>query len=242
MSQKDVIMRKMSLSTNSYAVVNRATSFSWLRKISKKVCRENSGDKNGYSSNMKPKSLVEKQSSMERVIENSNCCGKTFHHSLSKTCENTQSNNCNTACNINIRDFKENSMSDSEDIVCCCTQIKKKLREERNKDAQNLKSNIPEDPDDTPLHLQGDFLEAMLFPHLDPDKKTSVYGMNQRRGFGMTLLQRGQTTSADLIKELFCPAHTLVNQKLFGGKKGVDIERERSRNSGYVIHPCSKLR
>ena len=226
----------MSLSTNSYTVANRATSFSWLRKISKKVCRENSDDKNDYSSNMKPKSLVEKQNSMEKVIENSNCCGKMFHHSLTKTCENIQNNKCNTETS------KENSMSDSENIECCCTQIKKKLRKKRKKDAQNLKSNIPEDPDDTPLHLQGDFLEAMLFPHLDPDKKTSIYGMNQRRGFGMRLLQRGQTTSADLIKELFCPAHTLVNQKLFGGKTGVDIERERSRNSGYVIHPCSNLR
>lgn len=229
----------MSLSTNSYAVANRATSFSWLRKISKKVCRETSDDKNGYSSNMMPKSLVEKQNSVEKIIENNSCYRKMFHHSLSKTCENIQNNDSNTACNIKISDSKEISMSDSENIECCCTQIKKKLRE---KNVQNFKSNIPEDPDDTPLHLQGDFLEAMLFPHLDPDKKTSIYGMNQRRGFGMRLLQKGQTTSADLIKELFCPAHTLVNQKLFGGKTGVDIERERSRNSGYVIHPCSKLR
>ena len=229
----------MSLSTNSYAVANRATSFSWLRKISKKVCRETSDDKNGYSSNMMPKSLVEKQNSVEKIIANNSCYRKMFHHSLSKTCENIQNNDSNTACNIKISDSKEISMSDSENIECCCTQIKKKLR---RKNAQNFKSNIPEDPDDTPLHLQGDFLEAMLFPHLDPDKKTSIYGMNQRRGFGMRLLQKGQTTSADLIKELFCPAHTLVNQKLFGGKTGVDIERERSRNSGYVIHPCSKLR
>ena len=229
----------MSLSTNSYAVANRATSFSWLRKISKKVCRETSDDKNGYSSNMMPKSLVEKQNSVEKIIENNSCYRKMFHHSLSKTCENIQNNDSNTACNIKISDSKEISISDSENIECCCTQIKKKLR---RKNAQNFKSNIPEDPDDTPLHLQGDFLEAMLFPHLDPDKKTSIYGMNQRRGFGMRLLQKGQTTSADLIKELFCPAHTLVNQKLFGGKTGVDIERERSRNSGYVIHPCSKLR
>ena len=229
----------MSLSTNSYAVANRATSFSWLRKISKKVCRETSDDKNGYSSNMMPKSLVEKQNSVEKIIENNSCYRKMFHHSLSKTCENIQNNDSNTACNIKISDSKEISMSDSENIECCCTQIKKKLRE---KNVQNFKSNIPEDPDDTPLHLQGDFLEAMLFPHLDPDKKTSIYGMNQRRGFGMRLLQKGQTTSADLIKELFCPAHTLVNQKLFGGQTGVDIERERSRNSGYVIHPCSKLR
>lgn len=229
----------MSLSTNSYAVANRATSFSWLRKISKKVCRETSDDKNGYSSNMMPKSLVEKQNSVEKIIKNNSCYRKMFHHSLSKTCENIQNNDSNTACNIKISDSKEISISDSENIECCCTQIKKKLR---RKNAQNFKSNIPEDPDDTPLHLQGDFLEAMLFPHLDPDKKTSIYGMNQRRGFGMRLLQKGQTTSADLIKELFCPAHTLVNQKLFGGKTGVDIERERSRNSGYVIHPCSKLR
>ena len=229
----------MSSSTNSYAVANRATSFSWLRKISKKVCRETSDDKNGYSSNMMPKSLVEKQNSVEKIIKNNSCYRKMFHHSLSKTCENIQNNDSNTACNIKISDSKEISMSDSENIECCCTQIKKKLR---RKNAQNFKSNIPEDPDDTPLHLQGDFLEAMLFPHLDPDKKTSIYGMNQRRGFGMRLLQKGQTTSADLIKELFCPAHTLVNQKLFGGKTGVDIERERSRNSGYVIHPCSKLR
>lgn len=229
----------MSLSTNSYAVANRATSFSWLRKISKKVCRETSDDKNGYSSNMMPKSLVEKQNSVEKIIKNNSCYRKMFHHSLSKTCENIQNNDSNTACNIKISDSIEISMSDSENIECCCTQIKKKLR---RKNAQNFKSNIPEDPDDTPLHLQGDFLEAMLFPHLDPDKKTSIYGMNQRRGFGMRLLQKGQTTSADLIKELFCPAHTLVNQKLFGGKTGVDIERERSRNSGYVIHPCSKLR
>lgn len=229
----------MSLSTNSYAVANRATSFSWLRKISKKVCRETSDDKSGYSSNMMPKSLVEKQNSVEKIIENNSCYRKMFHHSLSKTCENIQNNDSNTACNIKISDSKEISISDSENIECCCTQIKKKLRE---KNVQNFKSNIPEDPDDTPLHLQGDFLEAMLFPHLDPDKKTSIYGMNQRRGFGMRLLQKGQTTSADLIKELFCPAHTLVNQKLFGGKTGVDIERERSRNSGYVIHPCSKLR
>ena len=229
----------MSLSTNSYAVANRATSFSWLRKISKKVCRETSDDKSGYSSNMMPKSLVEKQNSVEKIIKNNSCYRKMFHHSLSKTCENIQNNDSNTACNIKISDSKEISISDSENIECCCTQIKKKLR---RKNAQNFKSNIPEDPDDTPLHLQGDFLEAMLFPHLDPDKKTSIYGMNQRRGFGMRLLQKGQTTSADLIKELFCPAHTLVNQKLFGGKTGVDIERERSRNSGYVIHPCSKLR
>lgn len=45
-----------------------------------------------------------------------------------------------------------------------------------------------------------------------------------------------------MIKESLCPAETSFNVKICGGKRGFDVERERSKSSGYVIHPCSKIR
>ena len=87
--------------------------------------------------------------------------------------------------------------------------------------------------DTEPRHLSGDFLESMLFPHLKKkNKKTTVLGVELKRS----------KTSSDLIKELFIPAPSPLNVKLFGGHTAVEMERERSRNSGYIIHPCSKLR
>ena len=51
-----------------------------------------------------------------------------------------------------------------------------------------------------------------------------------------------RATSGDLIKELFSPADTSINARLFGGRNAVEKEIERSKKSGYIIHPCSKLR
>ncbi|XP_057290465.1 potassium/sodium hyperpolarization-activated cyclic nucleotide-gated channel 1-like [Hydractinia symbiolongicarpus] len=53
---------------------------------------------------------------------------------------------------------------------------------------------------------------------------------------------RVHITPTDVIKELLCPAETSFNVKICGGKRGFDVERERSKSSGYVIHPCSKIR
>ena len=51
-----------------------------------------------------------------------------------------------------------------------------------------------------------------------------------------------RATSAELIREFLGPADTPVNARLFGGKKAVQVEIERAKSYGYVIHPCSKLR
>ena len=93
--------------------------------------------------------------------------------------------------------------------------------------------------DEIPLHLMDDFLGAMLFPHFDQkaDKHFMSFTKQPKRQ-----LFKKKNTSANLIKDLFCPAHTSQTIKFFGGKKAMEFERERSKNSGFVIHPWSKLR
>ena len=62
---------------------------------------------------------------------------------------------------------------------------------------------------------------------------------------GLTRIRKNsqrRSTSAELIREFLGPADTPVNARLFGGKKAVQVEIERMKSYGYVIHPCSKLR
>lgn len=93
--------------------------------------------------------------------------------------------------------------------------------------------------EDTPSHLMNDFLGAMLFPHLD--QKSEKHFINFAKQPRLQFLNK-KKTSAGLIKNLFCPAHSSQTIKFFGGISAIEYERERSKNSGFVIHPWSKLR
>ncbi|XP_065673063.1 potassium/sodium hyperpolarization-activated cyclic nucleotide-gated channel 4 isoform X3 [Hydra vulgaris] len=100
-------------------------------------------------------------------------------------------------------------------------------------------ANIKASEDDIPMHLMDDFLGAMLFPHFDQKAEKSFMSFKKQP---KRQLFKKKNTSADLIKDLFCPAHNNQTIKFFGGKKAMEFERERSKNSGFVIHPWSKLR
>lgn len=78
----------------------------------------------------------------------------------------------------------------------------------------------------------------LIFPHRNKQRsKNRIHNLKDT-----TKKLRLHITSTDVIKELLCPAETSFNVKICGGKRGFDVERERSKSSGYVIHPCSKIR
>jgi len=228
----------MSRNNNNNSGNIKKNSFSWFRRISKKVCRENNYEKNSHTNSpIEPNSIESNNNSPKNNKRTENIC---------LCCANEVSyNNIIIECRMKLFQSNQESSNVAVEKSCCkyCPSITRKISHEQyNSVHESVTSdNNNETNQDTPIHLKGDFLEAMLFPHLDPGKK-DYYANNQSNNTSKKLFERGQSTSAGLIKELFCPAHTPINTKLFGGSKGVDLERERSKNSGYVIHPCSKLR
>ena len=100
-----------------------------------------------------------------------------------------------------------------------------------------------------PSHLTHDFLGSIIVPHprfgvskvRDSVLITPGYMKNISLGLLHKDISRRQGI-ANAVKTWFMPSTTAINLKLFGGKKAVQIEQERAREAGMIIHPCSRFR
>ncbi|XP_066925521.1 potassium/sodium hyperpolarization-activated cyclic nucleotide-gated channel 1-like [Clytia hemisphaerica] len=69
--------------------------------------------------------------------------------------------------------------------------------------------------------------------------------LNQHRRLSINVLQSNLTrrnTIQRRVRSWIAPANTSANVKIFGGKRAVQIEQQRSKAAGWVIHPYSSLR
>eukprot|EP00111_Clytia_hemisphaerica_P021482 TCONS_00063203-protein len=69
--------------------------------------------------------------------------------------------------------------------------------------------------------------------------------INQHRRLSINVLQSNLTrrnTIQRRVRSWIAPANTSANVKIFGGKRAVQIEQQRSKAAGWVIHPYSSLR
>ena len=69
------------------------------------------------------------------------------------------------------------------------------------------------------------------------DKSTTL--VNSRR---VLCVKRFADSVDKCIREVFSPVNSLNNVRIFGSKKRLQMERERSNASGYIIHPLSRFR
>ena len=89
--------------------------------------------------------------------------------------------------------------------------------------------------------VDDDFLQTLLFPHMETTLKDDIMGANKRSST-YALIKPYTRYITTFFAELLYPSQTKNNMKIFGGKKAVELERERAKHSCYIIHPCSKFR
>ena len=72
-----------------------------------------------------------------------------------------------------------------------------------------------------------------------------THDLNQHRRLSINVLQSNinrRNTIQRRVRSWIAPATTPANVKIFGGKRAVQIEQQRSKAAGWVIHPYSSLR
>lgn len=119
---------------------------------------------------------------------------------------------------------------DLKDSEKCTTDLDQIDNKEKETKAHLMKLQSVDD----------DFLQTLLFPHLETTLKDEIMG-TKPRGRTYELLKRSRSITKYFAEYLY-PSRTRNNMKIFGGKKAVELERERAKHSGYIIHPCSKFR
>lgn len=224
---------------------------------SKTFQRENStcdanNNKNMECDDNENKSPAEDVGDNDSTICRRNTWSKDPHITVKNILKSTSLHRSSERRSVNIRNhasLKDQSLIQKPFLrktksAQTSSELQQKLKETaiNNKFLSTTELSIKESP------------SSMFFPHYgmdDNENNKSCHSNNntskrQLRRITNSFMRRTprqhRTTSAELIKELLYPADTPLNIRLFGGRKAVEMEIERSRKSGYIIHPCSKLR